>query len=699
MTEHTLVVELYYGAAWHDLTAASEVYRNIIATTTRYGAGITNRTDPGSTVLSLVNTAGKYNPINPMSPLYGSIARCTPMRISVDGTVRWTGEAVEWKPRRVLGDVRRITLTGGGILRRLGIGIAPITSALTVAIMAASPLLYIPLTDGPWATVAGTPIALGQGADANGVTFGSIDGPPGDTRKLPEMARDGLGGLAVWTTTLATATTAAGWAIDLVARGVRRGDGFNTFNMLQWVTASGTPSEVAWQLTITWDTSDLTDTLRLYAYEVHGAGSLIVDQTALILMDGTWHHYRVQVTNVAGTTNGWTTVDDTTTAYAAATLPAGGVGTISLVGNANTVITSTSIGHIAIYDDAAPANTYLGFAGHPGEYAADRFSRICTENGIPVTIIGTPAVDSHPMGPQLTGRLRDVLLECATTDGGLMYESTTDAGLVLRCLGAMERQTAVSISVTNDLVPPLDQNVDDRSVRNDVTARRVGGSSARVTLASGPMSTQDPPTGVGPYATQVDVNPQLDTMLRDYAAWLVTLGTWEGADYPTITIDLDASAVDVTSIEIGTVVELTDLPPYDDPSTPRLLIMGMQESCDTHRRTLTLLTEPAAPYDVGILDTSGRLDCGGTTTAEILDTTETGIDIDIVDTCAWTHADGDFDILIGGERMTVTAVSAIAGVYPARTQTLTVTRSVNGVIKSHAVAAEVHVADPLILAL
>jgi len=46
--------------------------------------------------------------------------------------------------------------------------------------------------------------------------------------------------------------------------------------------------------------------------------------------------------------------------------------------------------------------------------------------------------------------------------------------------------------------------------------------------------------------------------------------------------------------------------------------------------------------------------------------------------CYWTHADGDYDISITGERMTVTAVSGSS--WP---QTMTVTRAVNGVLKFH----------------
>jgi hypothetical protein len=50
--------------------------------------------------------------------------------------------------------------------------------------------------------------------------------------------------------------------------------------------------------------------------------------------------------------------------------------------------------------------------------------------------------------------------------------------------------------------------------------------------------------------------------------------------------------------------------------------------------------------------------------------------------------------MIGGERMTVTAVTGSSS-----PQTLTVTRSVNGVVKSHATGVPVVLADPNYLGL
>jgi hypothetical protein len=56
--------------------------------------------------------------------------------------------------------------------------------------------------------------------------------------------------------------------------------------------------------------------------------------------------------------------------------------------------------------------------------------------------------------------------------------------------------------------------------------------------------------------------------------------------------------------------------------------------------------------------------------------------------------DVPWDVTVGGERMTVTSVTGADS-----PQTWTVTRSVNGVVKSHAAGADVRLADPMIVAL
>lgn len=70
----------------------------------------------------------------------------------------------------------------------------------------------------------------------------------------------------------------------------------------------------------------------------------------------------------------------------------------------------------------------------------------------------------------------------------------------------------------------------------------------------------------------------------------------------------------------------------------------------------------------------------------------------VTDNCVWSGSFGEFPVTVGGEDMLVIAASAAAGTYPARTQTLTVIRALNGAVLAHPAGAEVHVRYPIILA-
>lgn len=95
--------QLFYGGVWHDVPLS-----------TRSGVTITpGRTDPtadpaaSSARFTVDNISGQFNPVNPMSPLYGRVGRNTPVRLIVgapivedfeDGTynVVITPDAIPW---------------------------------------------------------------------------------------------------------------------------------------------------------------------------------------------------------------------------------------------------------------------------------------------------------------------------------------------------------------------------------------------------------------------------------------------------------------------------------------------------------------------------------------------------------------------------------------------------------------------------
>ena len=118
---------------------------------------------------------------------------------------------------------------------------------------------------------------------------------------------------------------------------------------------------------------------------------------------------------------------------------------------------------------------------------------------------------------------------------------------------------------------------------------------------------------------------------------------------------------------------------------------GFTEVITTFEQRIGVNCSPARPYDIAVFDDPGsRYSSDGTTTAEALDTTETGVDVSTPVGPVWSISDGAFDILIGGERMTVTAISGAGSA-----QTFTVTRSVNGVVKTHLTGMAVDLYRPV----
>jgi hypothetical protein len=191
-----------------------------------------------------------------------------------------------------------------------------------------------------------------------------------------------------------------------------------------------------------------------------------------------------------------------------------------------------------------------------------------------------------------------------------------------------------------------------------------------------------------------------DGNLGDVAGWWVHHGTWDEDRYPLLRINLrglstraDGAALvaAVQTLDPGGLILVQNTPLWISAEDVYQLVLGLTESIHTGEWLIDAHTTPALPFAVPVVeDDEGYqiLGSDAAVTAEASDATETGVDINCGAGPDWTY-EADFDVIIGGERMTVTAVAAMAGAFPARTTTLTVTRSVNGIVKSHATAAAI----------
>jgi hypothetical protein len=250
---------------------------------------------------------------------------------------------------------------------------------------------------------------------------------------------------------------------------------------------------------------------------------------------------------------------------------------------------------------------------------------------------------------------------------------------------------------------PLD---DDKLTRNDVTVKRDGGSrSFAAALEEGRMSVQDPPDGVGRYDVEETLCLEDDDQAASHAYWRMHLGTFDGLRYTKIKLKLGNPRVyamvnDILRADVGDKIRITNLPAGYGPGDVDLIIRGYSEELGSDW-SITFNCAPGEPWTVGVLEDAdySRADTAGCELAEALDTTETGVDVLTTAVSRWvdsaTYAsDFPFDVLVGGELMTVTACTGTG-----LSQTFTVTRSVNGIVKSHATGTDVRLAQPTTVAL
>jgi hypothetical protein len=363
------------------------------------------------------------------------------------------------------------------------------------------------------------------------------------------------------------------------------------------------------------------------------------------------------------------------------------------------------IGHISVHDSIRSLfDLWPELDAHAGEKAGARIERLCDEEG--VTFRGLGDLETAvAMGPQSPGKLLDLLRDCATADGGILFEPRDLLGLAYRSrydLGAQAARLELDYegdhlgSESNPGIEPVD---DDEHLRNDVTAQRPDGGFRRAVLETGALSVLDPPNGVGRYDESLTVNVESDAMLSDQAGWLLHQGTVDEARYPSILLELARPAFVASStlaravedLDVGDRLTIDNPPAWLPPELIDLIAEGFTEVLAGFTHTITVNCSPGTPWTRVLRwdDDEAFYTSDGTTTTEALDTTETGVDVSTPAGPVWTHADGNYDVMIGGERMTVTGVTGAGAA-----QTLTVTRSVNGVVKTHLTGAEVELFRP-----
>jgi hypothetical protein len=298
------------------------------------------------------------------------------------------------------------------------------------------------------------------------------------------------------------------------------------------------------------------------------------------------------------------------------------------------------------------------------------------------------------------------LHDAGDADGGILYEPRDFFGLAYRTHRSLYNNAfnvVLNYAAGGEVAPPLDPVEDSDAIGNDITVTRYQGTSARAVQETGPLNVQEPPAGVGRYDKEHTLFLYADSQCFHQAYWKRHLGTWDEARFPVVNFDLTAMAEagkttllsQTASLDVGDRFGIGSPPtPWLPPEVIDQRVQGSTETIESHHWSIAANTTPGLPYQVGVLDHTlvGRLDSTETTLNEALDTTETGVDV-ISLTTPWSTTAEPYSIMVGGELMVVSTCTG-AGL----TQTFTVTRSTNGVVKTHAAGTPVRLSPPMRLA-
>ena len=366
-----------------------------------------------------------------------------------------------------------------------------------------------------------------------------------------------------------------------------------------------------------------------------------------------------------------------------------------------------SIGHLQVVIGSGQIYTneqgQSALTGYTGETATNRFNRICGEE-IVACNSGMPGGGSTDMGPQEINDMLNLFDDLATSSNSIFLDARFFRGLQYIPLYDMldvSVQLALNAAAEH-ITNPLSPTLDDQNLRNAFESSRPGGSTV---LRQNDLSVAQE----GEYLTQVTVNVERDDQLGDDANWRLHIGVQDDMAYPPITMDLSKTQTVADALipiwlhdltDVGCLITLSNLPRQADSTIKMFLLQGYTETITPTSWTVSLNCVPYQPYMVTWFDNdfvalklapeSTTLDVGINSSVGSFVGNLNGID-------TWTTDPADMPILIemGGEQMNVTAISAVAS----GKQTFTVTRSVNGVVKSHDAGEAVTLAYPAFLSL
>jgi hypothetical protein len=627
---------------------------------------------PSRCTLTVDNTDGRFCRFLPTGAWYGQIGPNTPIRVRVNNgsgyVTRFVGYVSGWPPSWDPSESdQTVTLTADGILRRLGQG-RMLRSALYRSMVGVAegdyvPHAYWPMEDGTGATRFASALPGGPA-----MTFAGDVSPASDSELAGSdpLAEFGDGASARFS--VPTYVDTEKWVIQTMVK-------LTASRTIYDLTASGSARRIVVAY------SSGTATYDVDMYDSSGASVYSGDMPATSDTLNTWVSitFSLNATTATDFYNFTVTPVATGLSYGLGDLVPGCYGRLT-GGTLMYGATGTAgVGHHAVFtdptfnhgiDDVYHARAGAGWVG---EQAHERIERLCHEERVPVTVAAT---SSQAMGVQRNSTLVALLRECATTDFGLIYEPADAAGLAY--LSATERYNqAAALTLQYDqghISPPWDPTDDDRDTRNDVTASRPGGSSARVTDEASIAA-------IGVYDDTLSVNTETDDQLDDVAGWAVNLGTVDELRWPAVRPNLLAHPSlidDWMAADLGLQLHVTGHPSPLAPDEIQQIIEGYDETFGSYEYTVTANLSPASGWIVGEYDDDdlGKLDTAGCVMQAGATDVATSFTVATTVLPRWTTDAGEMPIpiLVSGQ---VNSVTAIANVSPSFVAAGTVAHATN----------------------